>query len=377
MEQGKRFWSRRDAAFSVLVPQPHVQAQCFNYTNFTLNELSAPLGLNATSGQFTLPVPVVNADEDQFRTLNITHKRLTQFWGNHSIPDILWLDEPQLKNTTKSTLNAIVSIPRAANGQSLLFPCSIDSALPPTLMSTRRNSIKTVEGLPGDYLTTAGSFPKIDLSSTWAKYLNPRQIHGSNTTVFARMASTAGLWETTVPSDDYNYMLIVESILATMVANGLGRSTYNHAIAGYLRESNAADPRSWPKWMYNILPSGNMGFNDDQRDSAFDKLSASELKRVKAGIVALFTYIVIAGCHTAYSLWTGWASTMSESSMEVAILTANSRPSRKLLNTGAGVDTLGIYTERVRVRARDEKLELVFRDTEEGSERIKKNHAYG
>ena len=44
----------------------------------------------------------------------------------------------------------------------------------------------------------------------------------------------------------------------------------------------------------------------------------------------------------------------------------NSERSERLRNTGAGIATVGVFEETVRVRARGEGLELCFEDTEGG-----------
>jgi len=44
----------------------------------------------------------------------------------------------------------------------------------------------------------------------------------------------------------------------------------------------------------------------------------------------------------------------------------NSERSERLRSTGAGIATVGVFEETVRVRARGEGLELCFEDTEGG-----------
>lgn len=45
-------------------------------------------------------------------------------------------------------------------------------------------------------------------------------------------------------------------------------------------------------------------------------------------------------------------------------------------NTGAGIATVGVFEETVRVRARGEGLELCFEDTEGGAFYVRKNGKY-
>lgn len=391
-DQAKRFWSHRDVTFTVQAPTPIVQTQCTGASDFASNE-------SATS----LPIPIMNTPPDRLELCQVPHKTVTEWLAPGQSPNLLWLEDMKLKSRTNSTMNAIVTIPAAANGSSLIFTCSIDSAIPKWEVSTSRNLVKIVDGNGLGWASTAGMLPKIDLSFEWVKYLNPQISGAGNATIFSKMVSTAGIWNTTMPSHDYSYQYIVESIISTMIANGLGRASYNSSMIGHLRGYNASDPWGHSQsdsneWVKNLLPSKHMGFNDDPDNSAYDPLSASEAaestmftmratvngyafsahgKAAKASIAALITYIVLAVCHIVYSWKTGWASTASDSSLEVAMLAASSRRTTRLRNTGAGTETVGIYEEMVQIRARDDRLELVFRDTEGGACRIQKNKAYG
>jgi hypothetical protein len=47
-------------------------------------------------------------------------------------------------------------------------------------------------------------------------------------------------------------------------------------------------------------------------------------------------------------------------------------------NTCAGVETIGVYEEKVRVKVRDDNLEFVFKDTnDEETGTIVRSRAYG
>lgn len=374
----KRFWAHKEAVFTARAPKPLVQTFCASFSNGWMNQSAIEVSF-----------PVCHDSPDAMENFRLPSDFLANDRSLSHPPSTLWVDDLELKGRTKSTLNAIISIPRAANGQSMLFTCSIDSALPEVEITM--GAVKIVSSK-----ATESFSPRVDLSSTWAKYLNP-QLPSQNSTLFSKIASTAGLWNTTTPSHDYNYQYIIESILATLIANGIGRSTYNSRMVGHLRGFNPADPwgvrRSDPaEWLAYMLPSKNVGFNDDPKHSAFDALSLYEATQstvfimraaatgyafsaqgnaAKAAIAVLTVYIMLAFCHTCYLLITGWASTMGDSSLEIAMLSARSRPTRRLLNIGVGTETVDVYRERVQIRARhDDQLELVFQDTDDGASPI-------
>ncbi|KAL9616958.1 MAG: hypothetical protein Q9160_008228 [Pyrenula sp. 1 TL-2023] len=405
-DEGRRYWSHKDATYTVRAPEPIVQALCLDASSHSSN-----------GSALLLPIPILHVPVDQTESLQVLNTTMSSLQQSGQPPMIIWFDEPDLKRRTNATLNALVSIPQAANGMSLLFSCTIDSALPEKTVSTSRNGVKIVNGDALGYASTNGQVPKVDLSAEWAKYLTPRTSADSNTTIFSKIASTAGLWNTGTPSHSYNYQYIVESILVTLVANGLGRTTYNSSMIGHLRGSNSSDPwgiahfNTPDAWLRYMLPHKIMGFNDDPANSVFDPLPASVAANAsmftmratvngyafsargnaaRASVAALITYIVLAACHIVYSVRTGWASTANDSSLEVAMLAASSKRTERLKNTGAGTETVTVFEERVKMKVRrrgsngteigignNGKLELVFRDTEVGCDEVATNVAYG
>lgn len=97
----------------------------------------------------------------------------------------------------------------------------------------------------------------------------------------------------------------------------------------------------------------------------------------KAAIGVLLLYILLATLHFGYSMWTGWASTSWDTLPEIAALAMNSNKTGVLHNTGAGIATVGVFEETVRVRARDGHVELVFDDTELNAFSVRRNRKYG
>jgi hypothetical protein len=71
-----------------------------------------------------------------------------------------------------------------------------------------------------------------------------------------------------------------------------------------------------------------------------------------------------------------WTSTSWDSAPEIIALTMNSHATERLHNTGAGIDTVKPFQQKVKIRYRDGHLEYVFRDTVGGSSCIRPNREY-
>jgi hypothetical protein len=61
---------------------------------------------------------------------------------------------------------------------------------------------------------------------------------------------------------------------------------------------------------------------------------------------------------------------------EVVALAMNSRPTKKLKNTGMGITSINVFEEAIGIRVKEGNLEIVFKDTEDGAEAVRENRAY-
>lgn len=106
----------------------------------------------------------------------------------------------------------------------------------------------------------------------------------------------------------------------------------------------------------------------------------------KLSVTVMMTYCVLAFAHIIYLGMSGISSTAWDSIAEIVALAMNSSPTKHLQNTCAGV--LGIKTFQTPVRimvtnegsGKDEHLELVFGDEEQGNaqmSRMEVNKKYG
>lgn len=86
-------------------------------------------------------------------------------------------------------------------------------------------------------------------------------------------------------------------------------------------------------------------------------------------LTASIAYCSIKIAHIGYSLWTGISSNCWDSVTELLILAINPPPASELRNTGAVVDTLGVYRLSVRLAETTEarrpsgRLGLLFAST--------------
>jgi hypothetical protein len=206
------------------------------------------------------------------------------------------------------------------------------------------------------------------------------------------MASSAGMWDSEFTSASYNHPFVVESILASIVANGLGRTTYNSTMVGRLKGSDPEDPWTGGPWLEEMFPRRTFGFGRSVYDVDPSATATSTMLTMQAtvrayaysprGIVqkvalgVILTYVVLALAHTGYSGWTGWTSTSWGTAPELLALAMKSQAAGRLYNTGAGIDTVTPFKERVRIRQRNGHLEFIFNDTIDGACSVRPNVDY-
>lgn len=304
-------------------------------------------------------------------------------------PALTWIDEGDMLINTNSTLLAVATFPDATSGTSNVYTCSIDSRLTQTDVITSRNEYKLVSGVPPNWAngTAASPWPKIMPTAAWARYLNPT-IMGSNDSAFSKIASTAGMWNTSLVAAPYNFAIIVEGILTTMVANGLARASYNTSMIGNLKGS-VGDSNQWVStgWLgYFFTESSIFNLSREQQPLAtkFD-MSASVIGYAysykgaaqKAAIAVLVAYIILTALHFGYLLWAGWGSTSSDTPPSIAVMAINSEETELLDDIGTGTAAAEGTEENVRMRARGKNTGLSLDDTQSNTFYVRRSTGYG
>ncbi|KAK4983231.1 hypothetical protein LTR50_007351 [Elasticomyces elasticus] len=403
VDPGKRLIYRKDATWAVEAPMIETFARCCTQAMNTPDLHSIPLpfpslgsgrlsGRPNTAANSIASFDTYSADWDA-HTIN-SIKSLLRAGG---APNIIWLDSPALLNGSQSTLNAVVVFPETTSSQPYLHTCSIDSRLQPGVKLTGswlNPSVITgyLSGI-GDTGTLGANYPRTYPTAAWARYLN-LTIASQNRTLISKIASITGMWNSDVPAEEDSFGDIIETILATMVANGISRAGYSATLLGTLK--GAADSSNYwlGGWGKEFLPrlwiggGGGSAFNvdpDEQKSGtmlimratvngyAYSYRGATQI----AAMGTLTVYCMFAMLHFGWSSWTGWTSTSWETAPEIAALAMNSKPTNRLRNTGAGIATTAVFKENVRIMAKDGHVVMVFKDKEGGHSTIKPNRAYG
>ena len=402
-----RFWSRKNAIYSLEARQPVVQTRClmlnastyYNTTktfwNLTENQMPyfdlSSLSPSEQLGDF----PVIGFEN---QSLSDAIKQLSNTTAS---PQLIWHMIPQ-PSSGNTTLGALAAIPQWQNAIMTFYQCTVDARIAPTSLTSMRNPVKIVTGEPDDWIFhgTYGDnnlWPHISIDPAWAAFLNPNQPLG-NLTTFQSMTRSAGLWNSTAwLQDPGDTDVVVESILALMLANGLGRRGFDTGFVGDLKGtlpgSGTALTNECGEWCKEIMPccGRNIGFGG----SAFNVSStvASNATKytmrakvngyaysakgltAKYSIAVLLTYSVLVTGHWIYLVWTGETSSSWDTSGEITTLAMNSRRTQKLVNTGAGIESTKVFRERVRVVAIGDHLELAFEESED-QEKLELNGFY-
>ena len=373
-----RFQWREDVQFMTNVPQPSVYARC-SETIVDINQLD--------NLQLSFPAldQIKFADGDSFdgtvqqigyRTDNSNETASTRIslLAQGLPPALTWINQSDLLASTNSTLLAIAKFPNTISGTTNVYTCSIDSRLTQTDVTTSRNEYKLVSGVPPNWANgiVASSWPKIMPTAAWAKYMYPTII-GSNASVFSSNTSTAGIWNTSLTAAPYNFAIIVEGILTTMVANGLARVSYNTSMINTLKENNGDgnqwDATVWFQYLFTKSSVFNLSPEEQASATEFDMLAsvigyACSYRGAtqKAAIAVLLAYIILVLLHFGYSFWAGRALISRDTQPKIAVMALNSDETEISDNIGTWTAAAEGFEENVRLRARPRDRELCLDD---------------
>ena len=390
-----RFWSHKEATYTVAARQPIVHTRCVN-NNLTAAGLSVhpikfydltDLSSFQATGDFSLNI------ERQVKLENTGNTNASLLWN--------WTTIAQ-PSSGASALAGIVVVPASTQIAQGIYSCTVDARMAPAKVQSTRNVYKIVTShlkpssiwMPAGTDATYGggnSWPTISIEPEWARYLNP-EIVDSNSTVFEMLATSAGLKDmSSIPGSDTGYL--IESILAAMIVNGLTRRYYKDGIVGDLKgwdfDSDKPNCGSWCKQMMPLHGSMSDGGSVYTLDETTQQNATKLTMHAQAtgyayspngfttilSIAVLLLYSLIVLIHWAYMIWAKESSHSWDSSSEIAALAMNSRPTDTLRNTGAGVETSRIFKQKVRIVSVGEQVELSFGDRPD-QERIELNAWY-
>jgi hypothetical protein len=295
-----------------------------------------------------------------------------------NLPSLYWIDDADYINGTKSSMTVVAVVPKSDAGEAAYYTCSIDSKYVPVASKAVRRLVTYVVPANAKWAnsgTLKPEYRQIKLSAQWAEYLNPlvATFNQTNETVFSTLASTAGIWKsTTLANWDWSPIL-VENILSSLVANGIGRASYNMTMIGDLKDD----------YVDQILPKNKrlgvggeaFSISEDEARNAMQLVMKAEIegyaysingKTQVAAMTVLSIYVLVVICHIGYSVWTGWYSNSWGSPSELTALAMNSTPSSRLENTGGGIETIRVFKEKVNIKIKDERAQIMFQDIDDG-----------
>ena len=390
-----RFWSHTEAKFTVSAHQPIVHTRCTNHS------LAANDSTGNTAKFYDLTAIDAFRKDGDF-PLDMKLDTINANGGDTNVgPQLHWKTVPQ-PSTNGTALAAIAVIAGTTKTSRMLYVCTVDARIATAEVHGTRNGNKVVAShlkpssiwMPAGTDATYGggnSWPVVSIEPQWANFLNPR-VENGNSTVFQTLATAAGLRNAnSFPGPDAGYL--IESILATMIVNGLARRHYKHGIIGGLDnwdfDTELPTCGSWCNQMMPIHgPMGGGGSVYTVDDTAKWNATKLQMNAEAIGyayspkgtttilsIAVLLIYSCIVLVHWVFMIWAKESSSRWHSSSEIAALAMNPRPTEALRNTGAGVETSKIFRQRVRIVSVGEQMELSFKDRP-GQETVSLNAWY-
>ena len=380
---------RVDVTSSVNALQPIVLARC-NAVSETevafpiLSSLSVVGGGNPDDSNSRLNQNLIDTPTGLAR--NVSTFVQSTLASNLTKPNLYWMDDSYLLGELNATLAVAAVVPANGSLSDLLYCCSIDSRFWNQTTFTYRSAVGFAQSKASVEVGTIGrNFQKVYPSATWARYLNP-SIPNTNSSVFAAMVSTAGLWSSTNLQPEWlsNLEPAMEQIFTTLIANGISRLNYNYSWAGsftgdYLRQLLSKSGR---------IDVGGNAFDisaDEQAQATKFQMNvavtgyaySSQGSTQKAAIVILMLYSLIVIAYMFCLLCRPTIiSPMWGKPSEIAALAMNSDKPRELQNTGAGISTVSVFENKVSITAREGDLQMVFGDPPRG-EHLENDKKYG
>lgn len=306
--------------------------------------------------------------------------------GYATFPDLQFVELP-LENFGNNTIGALITFPPSWPGGSNLLTCAVDARWVNVTVQSTRNVMKVVSGQPLDWPGDGAcipSQPSINVTTEWAQYLNPYN-QQTNKSIFHTLVDSVGVQLSEWEEDSGFVQGVVETILTTMVTNGLARTGSSATIQGQLKYCPGDDcDDSCGLWCLDIMPkaSQEFGYGGDIYNltgiSDLSKLSKFTVQVEVNGYaynmrgstmilscVVLLCYCILAGIHSVFALIKRTSSNAWDSVSEVTALAMQSQPTEVLKNTCAGISTTKIFSSLVKViRTGVDKdhLELYFGD---------------
>ncbi|QIX01993.1 hypothetical protein AMS68_007510 [Peltaster fructicola] len=395
--KGKRFEYRLDASFSVDSYQPVVMTYCMPWSAYGLNRsgsnftLYFPMpfsGVGLGSSGETLQESMSYYNDYVVDTLPAISSWLRGAVFDGTAAAINWINDTTILNRTGSSLLAVVALPAVVAGTPQYLCCNINMSRSAVTLVGTRNEPKVVRSVE-----RGGATLDIFPTTAWAALTNP-YLPSLGMDAFAYLAAAGGVSNATAPrTSPLDRVYAIESIIASMLANGLARMPYRASLVGNLKGlKDPSNEWSGGAWADELMPEGELGYGGNAYELPSDLTSPTTTLTVqarangyaystegatqKAALVVLCLYCVMAVVHTLYNLYTGLSSSTWDTEPELTALAVNSERSVAMHNTGAGIHSIKTMEQVVKVRTKDDRLELVFHDTIPGGKTVEPGHVY-
>lgn len=413
----ERFWSRIDVTYRVGAQQPIVQARCTEYNASSYVSGLGPDTLPSTIAVYDLSDPNHLDPNGDFLTLQYNYtvdeqvRSLVQNAFNESVPQIAWSTVPQSDGTA---LGATLNVPMKGYNISWLYQCTIAARLAPGLLTSTRDNPLVVTG--NDHLSiydNNNTLPRISIDPAWAAFLNPTN-PSSNSTAYQYMMQVAGILDYGSALGPEGAVYAIESLLSLSVVNGLARRDFGAGFSGTLvgdtnglwlvdyRDSDLEEQEeelysdlNCTDWCKQFLPlaSYTMSYGGNAFNiSNAEKAASTQLgmladaqglaynprgSAAKFAMFALLLYVCIALGHLVYTVWNRETSSSWDSISELVALAVRSDQSERLVNTGAGINSLANFKHRTQVIDKDGRLQLAIGEPVGQYDAVKPNEYYG
>ena len=400
--QPRKFMYRQDVTYSLHdVHQPMAATMCFVHGN-------SPQLLETLKTAKTVEVPIARSrcqDEHLGAPYSIQPEQselIAKYVEQTAdFPALQFMELPR-ELFGNNTIGALIILPPSwPNGPNLLT-CAVDAHWSPVTMQSTRNAMKIVTGTPTDWLNRTDchkSQRTVNVTAEWAQYLNPN-ITDTGRTVFETLVEGAGMQELGRTSDTKYIKAIAETILTTMVTSGLSLTASSAKIQGQLKSCpNDECHEICGLWCLDIMPKLNHAFGYggniynvsglpdpshlskftvqvDIKGYAYNKRGATMV----LSCVMLIIYCSLASVHIVLVFKKRIVINAWDSVAEVTALAMQSRPTDALKNTTAGISSMAVFKNFVKVVEAHEgghHLELDFGDHGGYGEPLKKDFYYG
>jgi hypothetical protein len=312
------------------------------------------------------------------RTVNLTltEGAFLESYNNTADPHLIWLPVPETARGSCSTI-AVYAPTLAEDGPNKAWICGIQSAWLTSRMQVTASYANEVSGtvmiggeVPAELIESdrygdswwpvfrTTSETTVSLDVDWAKLLTSSQVPTNDAgdsvatmnDIFNRIETLTRPQDGQCPEGcDYMAPTVLSDVLGTMVTTAMA----THRIPSDPILSSSADAPGFTPVKLNYFGIGT-GY------------SISIAPEIIATCI-LCIYCIYAISYATWSITSGVSSNSWDSLGELVALALNSKLPPQLKHTSAGIETVAVFREPVRIAENEDKsLELVFDNDEAG-----------